>query len=464
MKLAAAEQDQDLYPDRHLNVFVPYKSHGLDYNVTRAMISTLRWSHAGVTQAFLKAIAGVETGASAYHYDLHAVDYEDLDPAKAKVQVVLGISVAGRLSTNLPPLDDAAQSGVLLNILRAPAFLNSPPDLKLEQVRKVLGRPELTLDDLAVLFHTLEELEEGIHPDGWIFSSEEGGVCVLMEAKLTSLLDLSQLQRYADVYYDRDYSADQMVLSSWEAIAAFFHDYRRDDDPRTAFLCGQLVDYLDLLGLATFKGFRPYDFDLEAAQEALPKFFKFAERIHAVATERGLPLGDVRMSPTGARIDLQSLPGELALDIREAGLRVELALGDTFGVDLPGRAAVDAVLAAHTAEDANPLAGMELPALTARVDRLQARSADGLEAFPERTIMTQALDAAEFHHVLGELRRQHPSVDAAKDATGHYRRGKLAIGYLVPKAEAIGDGAALIEGILGKATHLVHIARALAGS
>ena len=43
MKMAAADRNRDLYPDRHLNVFVPYRSHALDYNVTRAVIAR-RWN------------------------------------------------------------------------------------------------------------------------------------------------------------------------------------------------------------------------------------------------------------------------------------------------------------------------------------------------------------------------------------------------------------------------------------
>ena len=40
MKLDAAERRGDLYPDRHLNVFVPFHGHLLDANVTRAVVST----------------------------------------------------------------------------------------------------------------------------------------------------------------------------------------------------------------------------------------------------------------------------------------------------------------------------------------------------------------------------------------------------------------------------------------
>lgn len=459
MKQAAAVDNQDLYPDRHLNVFVAYRSHTLDYNVTRAIIATLRWSVPALTDAFLQEVVGITGGASQYHYDLHACDYEDFDPARVGQQVVLGVSLAGKLADNLPPLDDEGQGALLLNILRAPAFLNSPPLAKLEQVRKALGRPEIDMDDLATLFHTLEELEEGCHPDGWIFSSEGEGLCVVIEAKLLQLLDLSQLQRYADVYYARNFEAEDMVLTTWEKIAAFFASYRGHDDVRTAFLCGQLVDYLDLLGLAKFSQFRPYDFDLDAAQEVLPKFLRFAERVHSAGGERGLPLGLVRMSPTGARIELSGLPGELALDIREAGIRVEHTCGDSAGPDLPGRASVDAILAANTG-DANPLAGQTLEGLTVRVERLRSQTADG-EVFVEREIVNTPLDPAEFGYALAELRRQHPPAESARDAAGHFRRGKLCLGRVLPMETAFGDGEALVGQVLDVVAVLVKAARQL---
>ena len=61
MKLDAAERRGDLYPDRHLNVFVPFHGHVLDANVTRAVVSTLRWARPEVTRDFVIELAGRES-------------------------------------------------------------------------------------------------------------------------------------------------------------------------------------------------------------------------------------------------------------------------------------------------------------------------------------------------------------------------------------------------------------------
>ncbi|HBP19291.1 MAG TPA: hypothetical protein DEA08_16065 [Planctomycetes bacterium] len=457
MKLATAESRSDLYPDRHLNVFVAYRSHTLDYNLTRALISTLRWSRPNLTRAFLERFARLETSANSFHFDLHACDYDDFDPAQVKQQSVLGISIAGRLAENLPPLDDAQQGALLLSMLRSPAMLNAPAEYRLDAMRKALARPELTPDDIDVLYHTLEELEEGCHPDGWIFSGEGEGLCVLIEAKLTQLLDLSQLQRYAEVYYGAEWSKDDMRLASWEEVARFFAEHRDDEDTRTSFLCGQLCDYLDLLGLGPFTGFRPYDFDMDAAHAVLPKFLKFAQRIQALAGERGLPLSEARVSATGARLDLVGYPGELCLDLHKEGMRVELRCGDGLG-NQPGREAIDAILL--KAGDGNPLSDAELPeGLNVRVERM--RNEQG-ELFCERSIYSGPLVQAEFDEVLAELRRQHPPVEQARDAAGHVRQGRLSIGRLVPHSQAAGEANALEDQVLELAATLTRVARRLA--
>jgi hypothetical protein len=453
MKLATADRNTHLYPDRHLNVFVAYRSHALDYNLTRALISTLRWSVPELTRGFLERFARLDSSAKRFHFDLHACDYDDFDPASVKQQVVLGISVAGRLAQNLPPLDDAQQGQLLLAMLRSPAILNAPADYRLDTLRRALGRPELSQDELDVLYHTLEELEDGCHPDGWIFSEEGEGACVLIEAKLTQLLDLSQLQRYADVYYGREWSADDMRLATWDEIARFFAEHREHADTRTAFLSGQLCDYLDLLGLAPFNGFRPYDFDMDAAQAVLPKFLKFARRVQTLAHERGLPLGAAHISPTGARLDLSSLPGELSLDLHKEGLRVELRLGDGTG-DFPGREAIDHILAVN--EEGNPLEGHELPELNVRVERMRLEHG---ELFAERETHRGALVASEFDEVLAELRRQHPLARDARDAAGHSRQGRLSIGCLIPHELAAGASDTLETQVLDTAAALVRIAR-----
>jgi hypothetical protein len=458
MKLASADRHADLYPDRHLNVFVPYQAHDLDYNVTRALISTLRWSKPELTQAFLAELAGVEAEGQGWHYDLQSCDYEDFDPGAVERQVVLGISRRGELATRLPSLDDGELSAGLLHLLRSPVHYQH----KLEEVRRVLARPDLDDDDIAVLHHTLEELDDGCLPDGWVFSPD-AGVCVLLECKLTQLLDLSQLQRYGDVYFGKAPSADEVVLKTWADVGAFFAQHRGDDDARTAFLCGQLCDYLDLLGLSAFEGFKPYDFDPDAAQDALPKFLAFSRKLHAQAADRGLPLGDVVPSPTGTRVGFSDAGtlGELKLDLREEGIRLELRLGDGVTGEHPGRAALDVLLERWQDGELNPLAEAEVPALDVRIERLRSDAADG-EAFVELETHSGALEAGDFGEVLEDLRLQHPLQENARGAAGTYRRGALSIGRLIPRADALGGDAGLMEQALTTVQGLLTVARAFA--
>jgi hypothetical protein len=106
MKVASAVAHPNVYPDRHLNVFVPYGTHDLDYNVTRALISTLRWSVPDLTRRFLKEVANVAVeGDAPFEFDLQGCEFEDLDPAQCRRKVVLGISSAGRCAAHLPPID-----------------------------------------------------------------------------------------------------------------------------------------------------------------------------------------------------------------------------------------------------------------------------------------------------------------------------------------------------------------------
>lgn len=462
MKLAAASRHADLYPDRHLNVFVPYRSHALDYNVTRALISTLRWARPELSRDFAAQVAGVPLpagGRATFHHDLHACDYEDFDPATTKHQVVLGISVGGAIAPNLPSLEGVNREA-LLGLLRS----SLSAEQQLAELRRVLTCPDLTWDDAATLVHTLEELEEGCTPDGWLFAPD-AGVCVLIEAKLTRWLDRYQLERYAEVFYERRPSPEQLVLRRWDQVAAFFAARRHDPDPLTAFLCRQLHDYLDVLGLVAFDGFKPYDFDPDAAQEALPKFFSFARALRARGVEQGLPLGEVRPSPTGARIAFSDgeLPGEVALELLEPGVRVELRLGDAATGRLPGRAAVDALLAATGDGERNPLQAGVPAGLVARVHRVSATSLDGA-AFPDLETLKTEVDAAAFGDVLAELRRQHPTLDHARDAAGHFRRGVLSIGRLLERDDLLGAGERAFDRALGPVGEAAALARQLAPS
>ncbi|RMG16301.1 MAG: hypothetical protein D6731_06440 [Planctomycetota bacterium] len=453
MKLAVAERRADLYPDRHLNVFVPYRSHDLDANVTRALVSTLRWARPELTQAFLREVVGLsECGEGPFHFDLSACDYEDFDPAAAAQKRVLGVSVRGALA-KVPDVDDPERIRVLLAVLRS-ALL---PERKLEECRRLLGMSQLEPEELEALHHSLEELDEGCQPDGWVFSPESG-VCVLLECKLTQLLDPGQLQRYGEVYYERALGDDERVLRSWEDVYAFFRGHREDADPRTAFLCSQLCDYLDLLGLAPFDGFRPYDFDRDSLGQALPKFRRYAAAVQARANEAGLPVGDLEPTPTGARLaitDPHAL-GEVRLELLGEGVRVDLVLG------AEGRADVDALLV-RAEGGANPLEGAEGDGLSVRVERLRGDGPTGPAAI-ELEVRSGALDPAAFGEVLAELRRHHPAAEAAWGADGAYRRASLAVGALLETETALGAGDEVVGAAAKTLERLVGLARKLGGA
>jgi hypothetical protein len=455
MKLADAERHGDLYPDRHLNVFVPFQSHDLDYNVTRALISTLRWSRPDLTQEFLREVAGLEATDGVYHHDMGACDYEDFDPGRVPNQVVLGISGAGEVARNLPSLDDVDQDH-LVSIINA----GLPLEHTLEELRRALASPELTLDELAVLAHTLDELADGSMPDGWIFSPE-AGVCVLIEAKLLRYLDLYQLRRYSEVWYGRSQAAEDLVLRTWQQVGAFFSARRGDADPRTAFLCGQLCDYLDLLGLTAFEGFKPYDFDGDTLHESLPKFLHFAQAVRERAIRGGQPLGAVQVTATGARLPFAdaALPGELRLDLLEEGLRLELRCGDAVEGRLAGRLATDALLAAHEepGEGAGPLEGLN-GSFSVRVERLRGAG----QTHVEKVTYREPLSEATWELVVSELRRQHLP-PGAQDSTGVSRRGALSIGTLIDRHDAVGDGdgGKVLDRAAEIVTSLSHTARAL---
>jgi len=453
MKLEDVARHPHLYPERHLNVFVPFGTHDLDHNVTRALISTLRWSRPELTQAFLTEVVGLEgQDADDYCFDLGACDYSDFDPADCSRRVVLGISGSGRCTPHLPSLDD-----VNLDVIQA--ALGRPVDVqtKLHDVRRLLAQPELDYEELATLAHTLDELADGSLPDGWIFSSS-ASTCVLIEAKLLHYLDAYQLERYAEVYYG---GRETPVHCTWDQVASFFARWRDDDDPRTAFLCGQACDYLDLLGLNQFRGFRPYDFDPDAAHEARTKFLRFAEALHTACRDAGMPLAELGASSIGARFGFADAgtPGEIAVDLLATGVRIAYRVGDARQGRFPGRQGVDEVLRlAGEAEGALLEAAPE--GLTVRVERLHSETAEGAPVV-DRETFRDALSPESLTFALEELKLQHP--EDARDVSGGYRSGALSVGLLIPRREAVGDGSG--EAVLARAQQAVgdalSVARAL---
>lgn len=435
MKVASAVRYAELYPDRHLNVFVPYGTHDLDYNVTRAVIATLRWSRPQLTREFLQEVAAIDAGAATFQFDLQASDFEDYDPAKARRKVVLGISVEGRVSKHLPPL-------AAIDRARLDRALGTPGPARIEAARQALARPDVDWDDLEVLAHALGELRSGSLPDGWIFSTD-GSLCVLVEAKLTRLLHQEQLDRHAELYFGRRREGPDLVLTTWSRVARFFDERRSDEDPRTRFLVGQLFDYLDLMGFAPFEGFKPYDFDGDTLTDSLPKFRRFVDEARKAALALGAPLAETLPTPTGARIEFSNpgLLGEARLDLLAEGVRVAWRVGDAPMGRLAGSTGTDALLETCEASHKNPLLGIKLATgtghLVARVERLVA-SPQG--PVVDAQTYEHAFSPEDFPDVLQALRLQHPSGDQGRTP----RRGALQIEKVIPRDECLAGREAVL--------------------
>jgi hypothetical protein len=440
MKIAAAVTHPDVYPDRHLNVFVPYGAHDLDYNVTRAVIATLRWSAPDVTRDFLAEIVRFKVeDAPGFQYDLQGSDFEDYDPSRAKRKIILGISSAGKCAAHLPPID-AIDRQRLVQALHAP-----PGIARLKAIATVIGRHEIDPDEAACLAHAVAELQAGSLPDGWIFSTD-GQVCVLIEAKLLALLDPSQLDRHAEVWFGKKRTGDDLVIASWTQVAHFFGARRDHKDPRTAFLCRQVFDYIDLLGFAPFEGFKPYDFDGDTLPDALPKFRRFAADVRTIATQQGAPLSEIHSTPTGARFGFVSMryPGEIRLDLATDGVRVSWFVAEK-----------EAERVLHATGDGarNPWAGMKVAStgLVLRVERL-IEGDHGL--VPDAETYAKDLDPARFPEALHELRLQNPRTQEGREV----RHGALEVVGTVARDAAL-DGR---DAVIGAASKLVSDMLALA--
>jgi hypothetical protein len=441
VKLSIAAEREELYPDRHLNVFVPYQSHDLDYNVTRALICTLRWSRPSLARAFLTELVGCEnTAGSQLLYDLQACDYEDFDPERCATRKLLGISRDAKVATLLPALDTLHQREAL-------ALLRSPADnqQRLEDLRLLIGEPRLGFDELEVLEQTLEEYERGSLPDGWIFSDDRS-VCVLIEAKLTRLLDLHQLDRHADTWYGEPCQEADLVLLSWAQIARFMSKHRSDDDPRTSFLCHQLVDYLELLGLADFSGFKPYDLDGDGLLDALPKLKNFTASVLSSARESGLDVAlEQSQQACAMRVEFSdsSLPGSLAIELGADSLSFQYTVGHPLGsAELSGEAGVDRVLASCGEQGLdNPLAGLALSHADHTV-KVERRERTQERSCVDRSVFEDAFEPDAFLEVIDALSTQHPAADRRAEQG---RSGLLTISRTLHGADVYSEVDAVLE-------------------
>jgi hypothetical protein len=459
MKLSAAAKLSDMYPDRHLNVFVPYESHGLDYNVTRALICTLKWSRPELVRAFLKEVTNTDISDSAtVLYDLQACDYDDYDPEKSEQRKILGISRTGELATRLPPADHLYQPNVLALLRGARGN-----EEKLAGLQQLVGNSELNIDDLEVLQHTLEEYEQGSMPDGWIFT-DDNQACILIEAKLTRYLDLHQLDRHTETWFGEPMRGDNQILTSWETIAAFALAHSKDECPRTAFLCRQLFEYLELLGHAPFESFKPFDLDGDALLDSLPKLHRLATAVIDAAQNAGFPLGiSVTEKGTGLRMSFSdsSWVGVPGIVLNDGEFSFVYVVGEPLdGQPLAGAAGADKVLANTENGLLNPLAGWQaqMTDTKIRVDRLVR---DGSRMTIDRTLYDADFNSEEFSEVLDLLTNQHPAPEVQQQQG---RSGALIWSRTFSGQAALIDRQELINEALGTFKDFAAIARQLSAA
>lgn len=456
MKLDAAARMTQLYPDRHLNIFVPYGTYDLDYNVTRALICTLRSSGPELARRFLAELLDVEIAEeTSVLYDLQACDYDDYNPESCKVRKILGISRGGVIASRLPNADEIYRPQVLA-LLRGAASIEE----KLQGLRNVSGRPDLSVDELEVLEHTLEEYERGSLPDGWIFTSDQQ-VCVLIEAKLTRFLDQHQLDRHSETWFGEVRRGGDQVVLSWEQIANFAKKSAESSEPKTSFLCRQLFEYLEILGQAPFESFKPFDLDGDSLLGTLPKAARFVAELASKAAAAGLPIGrEAQVQGTSLRLPLTNpaILGSIGIELASDELALTWSVGEPLtGYPNAGPDGADMVLACTDGGLINPLAELKLSGAgySARIDRF-ARNPRGLAQ--DRTVYDAALQLSEFSEVLDELVTQHPRADV-RMAQG--RCGVLSIRRSFKGEAATVDGAQLIEQALISLKDFLAIAQAL---
>ena len=234
------------------------------------------------------------------------------------------------------------------------------------------------------------------------------------------------------------------------------------EDPRTAFLCRQLADYIEILGNARFNGFRPFDLDGDALLEGLPKLRRLAALLCESGRERGLPIGArIVDRGTGVRLGFgdPTLVGALGIELQDDQVNFLYTLGEP--VDLGPKAdesGMDRVLDESEGGLFNLLDGLELKSsepIQVRVDRM-LRS--GGRTAVDRPVYEAELDPASFAEVLDELRTQHPLPEQRVEQG---RFGVLTLSRCLTGDEALSSRETVLEAALEAFSDYVAIARRL---
>lgn len=276
--------------DVHTNLFWSYGNAALENNCTRALVISLDACGPRTTSRFLREFAGC-AGTPPFSVALQAAPKEIRSNVPGARVLAITTNHADRVALRISHL-----------------------------------RRKLRLDS---------ESPRAI-PDAWILDARSR-LCLLIESKLGSSLDLEQLGRHWRAHLGRDVPRAH-IHATWEAVGDFFAGEiaRGKLTPRAKYVAKEFTEYLDLLGLMPFVRFQRHHFERNEVRDGFEKLISRIKRIPGFS--RGWtkhpwtePDADFRR---GRRLGNTGLAFWDALD----GLAVKFALG------AGARAEVDAVL------------------------------------------------------------------------------------------------------------------------
>ncbi len=203
--------------DPHQNVFFFYrgpksrKEHeGVDFqlenNTTKALINTLYYSDPNVCKDFISHFLKISIDDSTIKYTLQKQTIGTQKIQQKKNRILLGI---------------------------CPQLLSSEKDL---------------VDSNEEIFSKLD-LQDSI-PDAWIWDKDNA---ILIESKTRMKFDKDQLRRHEAILSS---PTDKRIIY-WEEIHSFF----KDNIEKEPFIIKQFVQYLELINLSNFSGWKKEDFE-----------------------------------------------------------------------------------------------------------------------------------------------------------------------------------------------------------
>lgn len=289
--------------DRHLNLFYTYNTNHLEDNVTRALAITLQQltpAHLRLLlkDCFLSSTDENDPSALAERIELMASDEFEFDlqvtrqaPGEAEEDALL-----------------TRENGFLLGITRRG---DSDP---------------ITPDDAPSDETTSSD--SGGRPDAWI-ADNGNQVAGIVEVKLGDDLYKDQLHGHFETFFDQRETRIQDVFheTSWDQVVSYLEAIRgQTQDPVENHYIRNFVDYVDMLGLVSFRGFRRDDFG-ETRGNKIPR--RFLQRLDSQAdeTDQENPLG-MEVDPDSGQIHFEENDDEnLYVWKKRDGLSFDINVG-----------------------------------------------------------------------------------------------------------------------------------------